>query len=176
MGASPSGPKFTAAELAVHLGITESAVLKAEKRGAIHRDADGLFDPARAPQDWRDNRRGTAGPGRPPGQKPAGRAAGGETLIEVQTAHEKVKLAERRVKLARMKDSLVDKRAVDKEVFELIRASREAWMNFPAEVAPDVAAELGADAAAVEIVLERVVRTKLSNMTAATLRADSHAA
>jgi DeoR/GlpR family transcriptional regulator of sugar metabolism len=42
-------------ELARQLGVSETAVRRAEKAGRIKREADGAWDPARVTAAWADN-------------------------------------------------------------------------------------------------------------------------
>lgn len=89
----------------------------------------------------------------------------------MQLAHERVKVKERRLKVAKMAGALESRRALEREFFELIRAERERLMNWPADVAPRLAAALGVDSVQVEIALEAEVRKLLEGLTAESLRA-----
>src|SRR5262245_8719081 len=119
-----SGPglRYTYAELAVHLGVSEAAIRQATAAGRITPEPEGGFDPDRAVEQWQTNRRGLPKPGR----LPKARRNTGESLIEVQTRHELVKVAERELKLAKARAQVIDRRAVEAEVFALIRAERES--------------------------------------------------
>src|SRR5262245_42163643 len=121
-GANP-GMRYTHTELAVHLGVSEAAVRVAATKGRITPGPDGRFDVDAAVQDWQGTRGGPPRPGRP-----AKGPRQGESLLEVQTRHELVKVAERELKLAKARALVIDKRAVEAEVFALIRAERESWL------------------------------------------------
>lgn len=58
--------------------------------------------------------------------------------------------------------ALVEADAVHRAVFELSRQDRDAWSNWPAQVSPLMASELGIDQVALAVVLERYVREHLT--------------
>src|SRR5262245_62020685 len=91
------------------------------------------------------------------------------SLHGARTKKEQALATLRWIEVRKKREELVDRRLVEREVFALILAERESWLNFPAEVAGTLAAELRVDAATVEILLERLVREQLARMTAATL-------
>lgn len=69
---------------------------------------------------------------------------------------------------------LVDKATVERRVFELARASRDGWVNWPSQVGPLIAHELGVgDIAKTIIVLEKYVREHLLERSQPTLRLSS---
>jgi hypothetical protein len=124
-------------KLARQLGVSETAVRRAEKAGRIKREADGCWDLAKVPAAWAGNtdpaqQRGEPGAGN--GSRRAARravkpvpeaalgavrdtlrehgepiAAGTMTFMQARTANEVLKAQERRVRLQRMKGELVDR-------------------------------------------------------------------
>ena len=158
-------------ELARRIGVSETAVRRAEKAGRIGREADGSWDLAKVQAAWSSNTdpsqqrrspgRGSAGPtGR--AMKPVPEAAvgavrdtlresgepvsaGGMTFMQARTANEVLKAQERRVRLQRMKGELVDRAKAVAQVFKLAREERDAWVNWPARVAAMMASELEVD-------------------------------
>jgi hypothetical protein len=173
-------------ELARQLGISETAVRRAEKAGRIRREADGCWDPAKVKAAWSDNTdQAQQRPARSGGRtgkhralKPVPEAAlgavretlrengdsvsaGGMTFIQARTANEVLKAQERRVRLQRMKGELVDRAKAVAQVFRLARDERDAWVNWPARVAAMIAAELEVDPHHLHTVLERHVRDHL---------------
>lgn len=58
--------------------------------------------------------------------------------------------------------ALVEADAVHRAVFELSRQDRDAWSNWPAQVSPLMASELGIDQVALAVILERYVREHLT--------------
>jgi hypothetical protein len=177
-------------ELARHLGISETAVRRAEKAGRIRREADGSWDPARVKAAWSDNtdeaqQRREPGAGKRSGRrarvKPvpeaalgavrdtlrehgAPIAAGAMTFMQARTANEVLKAHERRLRLQQMKGELVDRAKAVAQVFRLARDERDAWVNWPARVAAMMAAELEVDTHKLHTVLERHVRDHLGEL------------
>jgi hypothetical protein len=174
-------------ELARQLGVSETAVRRAEKAGRIKREPDGSWDPARVKAAWSDNTDQAQ-------QRPAGRSAakrrtlkpvpeaalgavrdtlrehgepivaGGMTFMQARTANEVLKAQERRVRLQRMKGDLVDRAKAVAQVFRLAREERDAWVNWPARVAAMMAAELEVDQHRLHTALERHVREHLNEL------------
>jgi DNA primase len=180
-------------ELARQLGVSETAVRRAEKAGRIRREADGSWDPARVKAAWARNtdeaqQRRKPGAGerssRPARMKPVPEAAlgavrdtlrehgepigaapgQGMTFMQARTANEVLKAQERRLRLQQMKGELVDRAKAVAQVFRLARDERDAWVNWPARVAAMIAAELEVDPHQVHTVLERHVRDHLAEL------------
>ena len=168
-----------------HRGVSHVAVKKAIDGGRITRDADGTIDPARADHDWTQNtaspRKGVAKPKvtaqtataaslapRPaqPVNEPATPAlsAGGTSLLQARTVNEVVKAQTNKVRLARLKGDLVDRSQAIAHVFRLARTERDAWLNWPARISAQMAANLEVDAHALHVALETAVREHLMEM------------
>jgi hypothetical protein len=156
-------------ELARQIGVSETAVRRAEKAGRIRREADGSWDTARVKAAWSDNT--DQAQQRPPERqrerprrtalKPVSEAAvgavrdtlrehgepvsaGGMSFMQARTANEVLKAQERRLRLQQMKGELVDRAKAVAQVFRLAREERDAWVNWPGRVAAMMAAELSA--------------------------------
>jgi hypothetical protein len=176
-------------ELARQLGVSETAVRRAEKTGRIAREAGGSWDLAKVKAAWVGNTDpaqqrpgGSGGPARArratkPVSDVAVRAvrdtlrergepvsAGGMTFMQARTANEVLKAQERRLRLQQMKGELVDRAKAVAQVFRLARDERDAWVNWPARVAAMIAAELEVDPHRVHIVIERHVRDHLAEL------------
>jgi hypothetical protein len=179
-------------KLARQLGVSETAVRRAEKAGRIKREPDGSWDPAKVKSAWSDNtdqaQQRPARGGRPGAKrralKPVPEAALGAvrdtlrehgepfvagpgqvmTFMQARTANEVLKAQERRVRLQRMKGELVDRAKAVAQVFRLARDERDAWVNWPARVAAMIAAELEVDPHQLHTVLERHVRDHLAEL------------
>jgi hypothetical protein len=181
-------------ELARQIGVSETAVRRAEKAGRIGREADGSWDLAKVGAAWSSNtdpsqqrrdpepERRSGRPARPRrAMKPVPEAAvgavretlreygepvsaGGMTFMQARTANEVLKAQERRVRLQRMKGELVDRAKAVAQVFKLARDERDAWVNWPARVAAMMAAELEVDTHKLHTALERHVREHLSEL------------
>jgi hypothetical protein len=177
--------------LARQLGVSETAVRRAEKAGRIRREADGSWDLTKVRAAWAGNTDPAQQRGElsvTDGSKAAKRAvkpvpeaalgavrdtlrehgepvaAGGMTFIQARTANEVLKAQERRVRLQRMKGELVDRAKAVAQVFRLARDERDAWVNWPARVAAMIAAELEVDPHQAHTVLERHVRDHLAEL------------
>jgi hypothetical protein len=109
-------------ELARQIGVSETAVRRAEKAGRIGREADGAWDLARVKAAWARNtdraqQRRHHGAMKPVPEAALGAvrdtlresgepvSAGGMTFMQARTANEVLKAQERRVRLQRMKAS-----------------------------------------------------------------------
>ena len=158
--------------LARRLGVSETAVRRAERAGRIRRETDGSWDPTKVKAAWSDNtdqvQQRPAPSVKPRNPKPARAAlkpvpeaavgavretlrehgepvsAGGMTFMQARTANEVLKAQERRLRLQQMKAELVDRTRAVAQVFRLAREERDAWVNWPARVAAMMAAELSA--------------------------------
>jgi len=139
-------------ELARQLGVSETAVRRAEKAGRIRREADGAWDLATVKAAWASNTdqaqqrppRSSEATDRLRTMKPVPEAAvgavretlrehgepvsaGGMTFMQARTANEVLKAQERRVRLQRMKGELVDRAKAVAQVFKLARGELPAW-------------------------------------------------
>jgi hypothetical protein len=175
--------------LARQLGVSETAVRRAEKAGRIKREPDGAWDPAKVKAAWSDNtdqaqqrsprsdrRTGKDRPLKPVPEAAVGAvrdtlrehgepiSAGGMTFMQARTANEVLKAQERRIRLQQMKGELVDRAKAVAQVFRLARDERDAWINWPARVAAMMAAELEVDQHRLHTVLERQVRDHLAKL------------
>ena len=180
-------------ELARQLGVSETAVRRAERAGRIKREADGSWDPAKVKAAWASNTdqaqqrpKPSAGErrGRRARMKPVPEAAVGAvrdtlrehgepvaagpgqamTFMQARTANEVLKAQERRLRLQQMKGELVDRAKAVAQVFRLARDERDAWVNWPARVAAMIAAELEVDQHQLHTALERHVRDHLAEL------------
>jgi hypothetical protein len=91
--------------------------------------------------------------------------SGGATFLQAKTANEVLKSQERRLKLQKLKGELVDRARAEALVFRLARETRDAWVNWPARAAALIAAEIGADPATMQKVLEAHVRAHLDELS-----------
>jgi hypothetical protein len=176
-------------ELARELGVSETAVRRAEKAGRIGRETDGSWDLANVRAAWAGNTDQTQqrpspsseATGRRRTMKPVPEAAvgavrdtlrehgepvlaGGMTFMQARTANEVLKAQERRLRLQQMKGELIDRAKAVAQVFRLARDERDAWVNWPARVAATLAAELEVDTHKLHTVLERHVRDHLAEL------------
>jgi hypothetical protein len=176
-------------KLAQALGVSETAVRKALAAGRISREADGGFDIAKVKRQWAGNtdaaqqrpaakanpnlrpvpaaalasvRETLRESGDPHGGEPL--AAGGPSFLQARTANEVLKAQERRLRLQRLKGELIDRARATAQVFTLARQERDAWVQWPARVAADLAAELGLETHTVQKALEAAVKAQLAEL------------
>lgn len=170
-----------------HRGVSDTAVRKAIQSGRITLGDDGRIDPQLADAQWSVNtdaaqqrkavpqrevpqeavtsvREALSATPSPLGGMGAstGASAGGTTLMQAKTANEVLKAQTNKVRLARLKGELVDKDQAVAHVFRMARAERDAWLNWPARVAAQMASALGADSHALHVLLEKAVRDQLT--------------
>lgn len=174
-----------------HRGVSHVAVQKAIKAGRIAAEADGTIDPVKADAAWTrtsDPARGIARQAppdrpavadaaklRPVAEAAVGSvrdtlkeqglpAAGNVTFVQARTAHEIAKAHLARLRLQERKGELVDRARATALVFRLAREERDGWLNWPARTAALIASALGADAHAVQSLLETHVRAHLAEL------------
>jgi hypothetical protein len=178
--------------LARQLGVSETAVRRAEKASRIKREPDGSWNPAKVKAAWSDNTdpaQQRSKPGAGDGSRKTARRAvkpmpeaavgavretlrehgepvttGTMTFMQARTANEVLKAQERRLRLQRMKSELVDRAKAVAQVFQLARDERDAWVNWPARVAAMMAAELEVDQHQLHTALARQVREHLNEL------------
>lgn len=83
------------------------------------------------------------------------------TLLQARTANEVLRAQTHKLRLSQMKGKLIDRDLATAHVFQLARAERDAWMTWPARVAPLAAAKLNVDPHTMVCVLEELVRDHL---------------
>jgi hypothetical protein len=162
--------------LARRLQVSASRVSEFVRLGLPQRP-DGLLDQAAA-LEWisanvahGERRRpivrlGGRPNGRPPLAPPKdGSASYGETrrLLEVLKA-QRLKL-----EVDRLRGRLLDREEVTREVFELGRTYRDAWLNWPSRIAAVLAARWNVDALTVQRDLDAEVRSHLGALRDFTL-------
>ena len=169
-------------EVARRLGISHTALQKAQRAGRIAPEADGAWDveTVRARlADSSDPVRKTATlvqpappvaarPATPPplaappaAPDPLPRAAQ-NTFHDARTANEVLKAQERRLRLDERKGKLVDKARALLLVHRLAKEERDAILAWPARVAAEMAAELGIDAHRLQTMMDTRLREHLA--------------
>jgi hypothetical protein len=144
-------PELTtsAREVARRLGVSHTAIQKAERAGRILREPDGRWDIDRVRRDMTE----TATPGRSPLAPPMEATALGRLTI----ARLALRVEAQRLALNRSKGRLVDVAAANARIDEIAGAMRDALLNWPARVAGQIAAEVGAEPHLVQTVLQEQV-------------------
>jgi hypothetical protein len=102
-----------------------------------------------------------------------------QTYAEALTVLEQLKVREKAIKLQVLAASLVEREEVNREYYELGKRSREAWEQWPARVASEMAAKLGVKEHLLRTMLTEYVKANLTSLKVAVtleLRGDKAAA
>ena len=164
-----------------HRGVSDAAVRKAIKTGRITPEADGTINPSIADAQWQKNtdaaqQRSHAKPthviARDMDVGSASLGGGSTTFTQARTVNEVVKAQTNKVRLAKLKNELIDRNQAIAHVFKLARSERDAWLNWPSRVSATMAAALGVDPHATHTALESAVRDQLQSLGELRLRVD----
>jgi hypothetical protein len=143
----------SAREVARRLGVSHTAIQKAERVGRILREPDGSWDVDRVRRDMAE----TARPGRSPLAPPMEATALGRLTI----ARLALRVEAQRLALDRSKGRLVDVAAANARIDDIAGSMRDAVLNWPARVAGQIAAEIGSDPHLVQTVLQERISALL---------------
>ena len=178
-------------ELARRLGVSHTALQKAQRAGRIAPEADGAWDVAKVRARLAESsdparktaalvvpspqRQGAPAPAAPqpatslrPAMAPPPAApdplprAAGSTFHDARTANEVLKAQERRLRLDERRGRLVDKARALLLVHRLAKEERDAILAWPARVAAEMAAELGVDAHRLQTMMDQRLRAHLA--------------
>ena len=86
------------------------------------------------------------------------------TYAKARAAKEAYAAQAAKLRLGQMRGDLVDKKRAVAHVYDLARKERDSWLQLPARVSANMAADLGVDAHAVEQVLDAVIRDHLARL------------
>ena len=185
IAAAQPGRVASQRELARRLGVSHTALQKAQRAGRIAPEPDGAWDvekvrtrlaessdPARktaamaapptapaAPRPMVSPHQPVVAP--PPAPDPLPRAAQ-NTFHDARTANEVLKAQERRLRLDERRGRLVDKARALLLVHRLAKEERDAILAWPARVAAEMAAELGVDAHRLQTMMDQRLRAHLA--------------
>jgi hypothetical protein len=148
----------SARKVARHLGVSHTAIQKAERIGRITREPDGTWDLARVRRDMA----ATA----PPGRSPLALPGEAMPLGRLMLARLALKVEAQRIALDRAKGRLMDISAADHRLDAIAGAMRDAVLNWPARVAGTIAAEVRADPHLVQTLLQEHMQALLSDVAA----------
>lgn len=84
------------------------------------------------------------------------------SYAKARAVNEAIKAQRSKLILQKMKGELVDRKMATLHVLDLARKERDHWLQLPARVAANLAAELEVDAHAMEMALDRVIRDHLA--------------
>ena len=168
-------------EVARRLGVSHTALQKAQRAGRIAPEADGAWDVEKVRAHLADSsdpvrKTATLAPvppatprpavpppvaAVPPPADPLPRAAQ-NTFHDARTANEVLKAQERRLRLDERKGKLVDKARALLLVHRLAKEERDAILAWPARVAAEMAAELGVDVHRLQTMMDSRLREHLT--------------
>ncbi len=143
----------SARELARRLGISHTAIQRAERAGRISREPDGAWDVAKVRQDML----ASATPGRSPLAPPAETT----TLGRLTLARLALSVEAQRVALDQEKGRLMDVTTANHRIDEFAAGMRDAVLNWPARVSGLIAAEIGRDPHLVQAILQEQMNALL---------------
>ena len=176
-GAQP-GRVASQREAARRLGVSHTALQKAQRAGRIAPEADGAWDVekvrARLAESSDPTRKtATLTTAVAPSPAPMPRAAApaadplpraaGSTFHDARTVNEVLKAQERRLRLDERKGKLVDKARALLLVHRLAKEERDAILAWPARVAAEMAAELGVDVHRLQTMMDTRLRQHLAD-------------
>jgi hypothetical protein len=143
-------------EAARRIGISETALRKAEGSGRITREPDGQWDIDKTRRRLVE----TADPHRSP--LAAGSGAEGTPYARLKVAQLALKVEAQRLALDENKRRLLDVAEANATIDEIAGAMRDAPLNWPARVSGLIAAELGVDPHLLQTVLQAHITDLLS--------------
>jgi hypothetical protein len=135
-------------EAARRIGVTETALRKAEQSSRIAREPDGTWDIDKTRRRMVE----TADPARSPLASSAG--AEGTPFARLKVAQLALKVEAQRLALDADKRRLLDVAAANTAIDEIAGAMRDALLNWPARVAGLIAAELNVDPHLLQTILQ----------------------
>jgi hypothetical protein len=143
----------SARDVARRLGLSHTAIQKAEQVGRIRREADGSWDVERVRHDMI----ASAVPGRSPlatpgDDTPLGRLTLARLALDVEA---------QRLAIDETKGRLMDITAANHRIDELAAGMRDAVLNWPARVSGQIAAEIGVDPHLLQTILHEQINALL---------------
>lgn len=143
-------------QVARRLGVSHTAIQKAERRGRIVREQDGSWDLERVRRDMAATVLSGLSPLAPgPDATPFGRLAVARLALKVEA---------QRLALDRARGRLIDVRVADARTDEIAGAMRDALLNWPSRVSGLIAAKLGAEPHLVQALLHQHMAQLLTDM------------
>ena len=145
-------------EAARRIGVTETALRKAEQTGRITREPGGQWDVDKTRRRMVE----TADPIRSPLAANPGVSADATPFARLKVAELALKVEARRLALDEEKGRLIDVQSANAAIDEIAGAMRDALLNWPARVSGLIAAGLGADPHLVQTMLQQHVTDLLT--------------
>ena len=141
-------------EAARRIGLTETALRKAEQTSRISREPDGQWDIDKTRRRLVE----TADPSRSPLAQPAE----GTPYARLKVAQLALKVEAQRLSLDESKRRLLDVAAANAAIDEIAGTMRDALLNWPARVSGLIAAELGVEPHLLQTILQQHIADLLT--------------
>jgi hypothetical protein len=145
-------------EAARRIGITETALRKAEQTNRIAREPDGQWDIDKTRRRLVE----TADPARSPLANGGGGVTEGTPYARLKVAQLALKVEAQRLALDENKRRLLDVAEANATIDEIAGTMRDALLNWPARVSGLIAAELGVDPHLLQTILQQHITDLLS--------------
>jgi hypothetical protein len=146
----------SAREVARRLGLSHTAIQKAEQVGRITRERDGAWDLERVRRDLT----ATADPSR----SRLVQQSDTSPLARLTIARLALGVEAQRLALDQAKGKLIDMASADARIDEVAGAMRDALLNWPARVSGQIAADIGRDPHLVQTLLQEQITALLAEM------------
>ena len=137
-------------EAARRLGVSDTAIHKAERAGRIAREPDGQWDIDKTRRRLLE----TADPLRSPLATGGGFGTGDSPFAKLKVAQLALKVEAQRLALDENKRRLLDVTEANATIDEIAGTMRDALLNWPARVSGLIAAELGVDPHLLQTILQ----------------------
>jgi len=149
-------PELTAStrEAARRLGVSDTAIHKAERAGRIAREPDGQWDIDKTRRRLTE----TADPAR----SPLASSAEGTPFARLKVAQLALKVEAQRLSLDETKRRLLDVTEANAALDEIGSTMRDALLNWPARVSGLIAAEMGVDPHLLQTILQSHINDLLT--------------
>jgi len=145
-------------EAARRIGITETALRKAEQTNRIAREPDGQWDVDKTRRRLVE----TADPVRSPLANGGGAGAEGTPFARLKVAQLALKVEAQRLSLDETKRRLIDVTEANAALDEIGSTMRDALLNWPARVAGLIAAEISVDPHLLQTILQSHINDLLT--------------
>ena len=145
-------------EAARRIGITETALRKAEQTNRIAREPDGQWDIDKTRRRLVE----TADPVRSPLANGGGSSAEGTPFARLKVAQLALKVEAQRLSLDETKRRLIDVTEANTALDEIGSTMRDALLNWPARVSGLIAAEISVDPHLLQTILQSHINDLLT--------------
>ena len=145
-------------EAARRIGITETALRKAEQTNRIAREPDGRWDINKTRRRLVE----TADPARSPLANGGGAGAEGTPFARLKVAQLALKVEAQRLSLDETKRRLIDVTEANTALDEIGSTMRDALLNWPARVSGLIAAEISVDPHLLQTILQSHINDLLT--------------